>query len=415
MTDDRQIMEQVRKAVDDCTRAVDAAPSLLAPILHKAKGEPPVKKKMSAALALAFALVLIAASALAVTALQPDVLDWLFRGEEAPAEMQSLVQHNNDLQQTENAALTLTQTLFDGEKLTVGFRLENPTGGALIYTVGQAQLNGEPLAWETAQMPYGNTTGLALGGDVDGTPLAYENTFFVTFNGTSKASQPEGKNAAPSIHKSPLQPMEDAVLSIRVNVYQPLAAYTPVTEMERISGKYDVVTDLLPITLDDALLNMNALPHPSRLKMVETTEFSFPIVLKETRITTVAAAPGEYKNDLYTLQLDHFSLNASGGKIECSISSPVPAFLTELSFLSVFPEDVFEQALAAKDHSPALRMASSSSGCSTEEESEQITHFHFDADFRSNAGELPRGVYLIWLDDTETHWDTALYIPLLPQ
>lgn len=419
MTDDRQIMEQVRKAVDDCTRAVDTAPSLLAPILQKAKGEIPVKKKISTALALACALVLIAASTLAVTALQPDVLNWLFRGEEAPKEMQALVQQVNHTKETENAALTLTQTLFDGETLTVGFTLKNPSGKPLVYTVHHAKLNGMPLLAGTAQLPYGKYTGQALGGQVEGTALPTEDTFFVSFIATSDSME-EWKSEVSenaiihSVAKYPLQPLENATLSVRVDVFEPLAEYIPVSLSEYNAGECNIVTDKLPILADEGLLNMASLPRPSRLKKIESVEFSFPIVMKETKITTVAAAPGEYKNDLYTLHLDHFTLTPTGGLLEGHVTDLSPAFLSSESFLSVFPEDVFERALETKDHSLSLHLASYSSGMSTTPDL-QPTDFHFSVDFRSNAGELPRGVYLVWLDDEQTHWDTALHIPLRPQ
>ncbi len=75
---------------------------------------------------------------------------------------------------------------------------------------------------------------------------------------------------------------------------------------------------------------------------------------------------------------------------------------------------MYEQALTTQDHSLSLHLASYSSGMSTTPDL-QPSDFHFSVDFRSNAGELPRGVYLVWLDDHQTYWDSALYIPLLPQ
>ena len=419
MTDDRQIMEQVRQAVDDCTQAIDAAPSLLAPILQKAKGEPPVKKKMSATLVLACALILIAASALAATFVKPDLLDWLFRGEEAPAEIQSLVQQVNHTKETENAALTLTQTFFDGETLTIGFTLKNPSGKPLVYTIHHAKLNGMPLLAGTAQLPYGNYTGQALGGQVEGTALPTEDTFFVSFIATSDTTE-EWKSEVSessmfhSVAKYPLQPLDAATLSVRVDVFEPLAEYIPVSLTEYTAGEYDIITDKLPILADEGLLNMNAQPRPSRLKKIESVEFSFPIVMQETKMTTVSAKPGAYTNGMYTLHLDHFTLTPTGGLLEGHITDLSPAFVCSESFLSVFPEDVFEQALETQDHSLSLHLASSSSGMSTTPDLQPVD-FHFSVDFRPNAGELPRGVYLVWLDDEQTHWDTALYIPLQPQ
>ncbi len=413
---DEQIMEKVRASVNQCTKALDASPSLRSRILEQAKGAPPVKKKFSAALALALVLMLLSTSALAAAIFRPDILSWLFPGKEAPEETVKLVQHNEDTQKSQNAALTLNQTLFDGKELSVSFTLQNPTGQPLVYTVHHARLNGMPLLAGTAQLPYDHYTGQALGGQVNGTALQTEDTFFVSFIGTSDTVEESENNASeksmlPSIARSPLQPSDEATLTVRVDVFEPLAEYISVSQAEYDAGEYAIVTDKLPILADKGLLNMASLPQPSKLKKIESLVFSFPVEMKETKITTVSAAPGEYHNSLYTLRLDHFSLTHTGGEMKGSLLPPAPAFLTEQSFLSVFPEDVFEQARTANDHTLALRMASFSSGMSTTPDLTP-TDFHFDADFRSHAGALPKGVYLVWLDDEQTYWDTALYIPL---
>lgn len=421
MKNDRQLQEQVRSAIDACTRGLDNTPSLRHQVLAKAKGAPPVKKKFSAALALAFALILLTSSALAATLLKPDILSWLFHSEEAPEEVVTLVQQNGSTRQTENATLTLSETFFDGKELSVSFTLHNPTGKPLVYTVHHARLNDIPLIYGTAQLPYDNYTGQALCGQVDGAPLPAEDTFFVSFIATSDAMEEwEGEVSENALFHSishyPLQPLDAATLSVRVDVFEPLAEYTAVSQTEYASGEYDIVTDRLPILFDEGLMNMASLPSPSRLKKIESLEFSFPITMKETKITTLAAAPGEYKNDLYTLHLDHFTLTPTGGLLEGHITdlSPAPAFVSSESFLSIFPENVFEQALETKDHSLSLHLASYSSGLSTTPDL-QPTDFHFSVDFRSNAGDLPRGVYLVWLDDHQTYWDSALHVPLLPQ
>lgn len=419
--DDAHIRNQVRDAINDCTRGIENAPSLRHRVLEQAKGDAPMKKKFTAAMALALALLLLTTSALAATALKNGVLNWLFRGEEAPEEMLSMVQQNGNVHKTEHAALTLRETLFDGKELSVHFTLQNPTEKPLVYTVHHARLNDVPLISGTAQLPYGNYTGQALGGQVDGCALPMEDTFFVSFMATSDATEEwEGDDPETykfhSIHKYPLQPLENATLSVRVDVFEPLAEYTAVSQTEYASGEYDIVSDKLPILADEGLVDMASLPSPSRLKKIESLEFSFPITMKETKITTLSAAPGAYTNDQYTLHLDHFTLTPTGGLLEGHITdlTPAPAFVSSESFLSVFPEDVFEQALETKDHALSLHLASYSSGMSTSPDL-QPTDFHFSVDFRSNAGELPRGVYLVWLDNTQTYWDSAIYIPLLSQ
>lgn len=419
MMEDRDVSIQVQSAVNACTQGLEGRPSLRSRILQQAKGEPPVKRKFTAAMALAIALILVSTTALAASILKPGLLSWLFRGEEAPQETVQLVQQNKNTRQTAYAALTLNETLFDGETLSVGFTLQNPTDEPLIYTVHHAKLNGAPLIFGSAQPPYSNAAGQALGGAVDGMPLPLEDTFFVSFIATADPTDSLqdalwGEDIAHSAQKYPLEAIGDATLSVRVDVFRPLTEYTPVSLPEYISGQYDIVTDKLPVFAEEGLLNMNALPHPAKHKKVESLEFSFPITLQEPRITTASAAPGEYRHDLYTLTLEQFSLKATGGKLAGSIANPSDApFLSEQSFLAIFPEEVFEQALAAKDHSLGLRLASFSSGMSTAPD-HKPAEFHFDAAFRSHAGPLPKGVYLVWLDDTQTYWDTALYLPLNP-
>ena len=53
---DQEIRQQIRKAIDDCTRRIDEAPSLQYRIAQKVRGEEPMKKRISAALVLAMVL-----------------------------------------------------------------------------------------------------------------------------------------------------------------------------------------------------------------------------------------------------------------------------------------------------------------------------------------------------------------------
>ena len=58
MKSDQQIMQSIRAAIDDCTRGIEAAPSLQYRVARKAKGEEPVKRKISLALILSIAAAL---------------------------------------------------------------------------------------------------------------------------------------------------------------------------------------------------------------------------------------------------------------------------------------------------------------------------------------------------------------------
>ena len=48
MKNDREIMNSIRAAIDDCTRGIEEMPSLQYRIARKAKGEEPMAKKYPA-------------------------------------------------------------------------------------------------------------------------------------------------------------------------------------------------------------------------------------------------------------------------------------------------------------------------------------------------------------------------------
>ena len=58
MKSDQEIMQSIRTAIDDCTKGIDNAPSLQYQIARKAKGEEPVKRKISLALVLSIVGIL---------------------------------------------------------------------------------------------------------------------------------------------------------------------------------------------------------------------------------------------------------------------------------------------------------------------------------------------------------------------
>ncbi len=59
MKSDQEIMQNIRTAIDDCTKEIDNAPSLQYQIARKAKGEEPVVKKISASAILVIALIIL--------------------------------------------------------------------------------------------------------------------------------------------------------------------------------------------------------------------------------------------------------------------------------------------------------------------------------------------------------------------
>lgn len=427
MKNDLEIMEQVRSAINECTRGIDNAPSLRYRILKQAKGEPPVKKKFSVALALAMVMMLLVSGAFAATLLNSDILNWLFRGgeNEAPQEIVDLVDQTNQIQQTDQLALTLNETLFDGNKLSVSLTLHNPTDELLIYTIDQAKLNGKPLAAETALLPYGYGYGQALGGEVEGQALSGETQVFATFTGVYEPSadlaeepeQGESNLISSAPLQSPLQAMEKAEFSIRVDVYRSQAPLAFLAPGEYLAGSAFLSEGVLAIQRENNLLLAEL--GQAYLEKVDSQEFTFPIRMNNAPITTVSAVPGVYENDLFSLEMEHFSLSAASGQLIAHITIPSPsevkaALPEDLSFFYVFPEEVYEQARENNDASLALRIHTQSGAGSIDPESDLPAYYDVDASFGSTSGALPSGVYLVWMTDNNgiLDWDTSLYVPL---
>ncbi len=416
MTNDREIMQQVRSAIDDCTRGIDQAPSLRYQILKQAKGEPPVKKKISVALALAMVMMLLVSGAVAATLLNSDVLSWLFRNDdiEPPQEILNLLEQPNQHQLTELTDLTLNETLFDGRKLSVSLTLQNPTDGLLIYTIGQAKMNGETLVAESALLPYGDGYGQALGGEVNGQAIPSEARVVATFIGTAGPQD----SAAPL----PLQAADSAELSIQVDVYRAHASLAYLADGETLTGSTFLSQNTLAVEQETNLLQLCELlatPDASLLEKVESHTFIFPVRMGQATLTTVNAIPGVYENGLFSLEMQEFTLSSTSGQMEGRITVPAPAQVKDalpedLSFFYVFPQEVFEEARAHNDFTQALRLVTQSGSGWIDLDADQPATYDVEASFGSTPGALPSGVYLVWMTDNNgtLDWDTAIYMPM---
>lgn len=416
MTNDREIMQQVRSAIDDCTRGIDQAPSLRYQILKQAKGEPPVKKKISVALALAMVMMLLVSGAVAATLLNSDVLSWLFRNDDVqpPQEILNLLEQPNQHHLTELTDLTLNETLFDGRKLSVSLTLQNPTDGLLIYTIGQAKMNGETLVAESTLLPYGHGYGQALGGEVNGQAIPSEARVVATFIGIAG---PQG-SAAPL----PLQAADSAELSIQVDVYRAHASLAYLADGETLTGSTFLSQNTLAVEQETNLLQLCELlatPDATLLEKVESHTFTFPVRMGQATLTTVNAIPGVYENGLFSLEMQEFTLSSTSGQMKGCITVSAPAQVKDalpedLSFFYVFPQEVFEEARAHNDFTQALRLVTQSGSGWIDPDSDQPTTYDVEASFGSTPGALPSGVYLVWMTDNNgtLDWDTAMYVPI---
>lgn len=436
MKNDPEIIKQVRAAVNDCTRGIEEAPSLRYRILKQAKGDPPVKKKLSTALILAVVLMVLVSGAVAATLLRGDILGWLFRTDrsEAPAEIANLVETAGESRRTGLSALTLNETLFDGNALSLNLTVENPTDEPMVYRVRQAKLNGQYLIAESVMLPYGSSAGQLLGGEADGQAFPKEATIYATFTAVSDFPDPLDMTAstaavvAPEEHTGisslpshmPLKAAEEAELSLLVEVYRPVKpALLTTLGYEAFGDHPSLAQDTLSVEAENWLVPFDSATVPSLLEQIDSQEFTFPIRMKAAGITTVSAQPGVYENDLFSLALESFTLSAVSGSLEGCITVPAPAegkdrLPEDLTFFYAFPENVYEQAKQDNSVASALRMAGSRGGTSYDADPNAPIIYNVFASFRSTAGELPRGVYLVWMTgNTGTlDWDTAMYVPL---
>lgn len=434
MKTDPDIMKLVQAAVDDCTRGIEETPSLRCRILTQAKGDPPMKKKLSAALILAVVLMLVVSGAVAAALLHGDILGWLFRTDRnaAPAEIAALVETAGESRRSELAALTLNETLFDGNTLSLSLTVENPTDEPMVYRVRQAKLNGQYLIAESVMLPYGSSAGKLLGGEADGQAFPREATVYATFTAVSDYPDPldnaagstaviaapeEGSiPALPS--RMPLKAADEAELSLLVEVYRPmdLARLTALGH-EAFPGEPAPATGIG--SAGDRLIPFDSATVPALLAPIHTQTFTFPIRMKAAGIPTVSAQPGTYENDLFSLELDSFTLSSVSGMLEGSITVPTPSVVRDrlpedLTFFYAFPEDVYDRAKQDNSIALALRMGNSGGGWSNGPGPDSPLLCNISASFRSNTGTLPRGVYLVWMtgNNGTLDWDTAMYIPL---
>lgn len=421
MKNDRQIMERVRTAIDDCTRGIDDAPSLRYRILQQAKGEAPVKnvkKKWKTALALSLAMLLLAGSALAITLTRSDTLNWLFgKDADVPQEAENLLNQPGEEQTSETVALTLNETLFDGKNLTAALTLKNTTGEQLIYVVHHARLDGEPLFAETALLPYGGDYGKVMGGSIEGEAISTETKVIATFNATTSMGEKAEADTIPAgpVH-TPLQAKENAQLSLRVDVYRPAARLAFLQEGEYLAAEAQLAPSVMAVERDSHLV---LTPGNLLMEKVDSKAFTFTIHMQKAAVTTVKAAPGVYEGDKFSLQVERLELSAISGTLEATVLVPYPGRVDDslpedLSFFLVFPEETWQQAKEKGDASLALRLAAQSGAEYWSANEDEVISYDVAASFRANMGPLPRGVYLVWY--TSNHgtldWNTAIHVPL---
>ena len=146
MKNDREIMNSIRAAIDDCTRGIEEMPSLQYRIARKAKGEEPMAKKISGALALAIVLfIMLASVAFAVT----NGFGILYYHPEQ-SENKAYTDKILSLNQTwegEYLSATIHEAVFDGMKMSFTMSIVPRDETDPIYVIPRirATANGKAL------------------------------------------------------------------------------------------------------------------------------------------------------------------------------------------------------------------------------------------------------------------------------
>ena len=138
MKNDREIMNLVRTAIDDCTRGIDESPSLQYRIAQKAKGEEPVKKKLSLTAILVIALLCVTVTgALAATLNAWGILDFAGRYQDTyiPPNIEANITKENLTFESDLVTCTVQETYYDGKIFRVTANIL-PKDGSLLLGPG---------------------------------------------------------------------------------------------------------------------------------------------------------------------------------------------------------------------------------------------------------------------------------------
>ena len=150
--------------------------------LAQGKEQPVMKKKISAALIVAMILILLTISA-AVALTQKDLLTFMFGQEQPPKEVEELVNKPEATTLTPDIKVTLSEYLYDGEKLYLHWTLTNQAGRQLMVTMDTIRINRQKVNIEQ-NTPFPtefDEFGKILGGEVEGVTMPQSVHFYDTY------------------------------------------------------------------------------------------------------------------------------------------------------------------------------------------------------------------------------------------
>ena len=394
----------LQSAIDHRLSGLEGNPFLARRIIAAAKGERPMKKKLSVSLILVVALTLTVLG-LAYALVQSRITDELYGDTAAPQDVADRIETPDEQAASDLGVLAVDELLYDGSALHTAFTLSNPTGETLLYTVDGLYLDGCPLTRSTLFTEGAGTAGYLLGGTLDGLALpasvsAYnEADALYAFDGQGKdlgmTRLPEG----------------DASLRIDIAVWRPihsprLVDYGDYEGMNVSEASDCLVTDetgyvSLELFRPEAYsLNATADRPSSEIyaqayrelgwaELAGQLSLELDVTLGPDRLTHVRPVQTEYAFDDLTLTISRFDLTHTGGQMEGLLSGEGAEALLRQGFLLVDPDGqrVLSNVLTW--------------------DQEGAQDFSFCLSLVPVAGELPRRVCLAPFLAHDPHWDEA--------
>ena len=167
---DQEMKRLLQSAIDHRLSGLQENPFLARRIIAAAKGELPMKKKLSVSLILVLVLTLTVLG-LAYALVQSRIAGELYGDTAAPRDVAERIQTPDESTASDLGVLVLDELLYDGSALHTAFTLSNPTGETLLYTVDGLYLDGCSLTRSTLFTEGAGTAGYLLGGTLDGLAL----------------------------------------------------------------------------------------------------------------------------------------------------------------------------------------------------------------------------------------------------
>ena len=131
---DQEMKRLLQSAIDHRLSGLQENPFLARRIIAAAKGELPMKKKLSVSLILVLVLTLTVLG-LAYALVQSRIAGELYGDTAAPRDVAERIQTPDESTASDLGVLVLDELLYDGSALHTAFTLSNPTGETLLYTV----------------------------------------------------------------------------------------------------------------------------------------------------------------------------------------------------------------------------------------------------------------------------------------